>query len=116
MCREGAAGSSHRTTESGQVVLDRGRHADVLEWLWFLNSHPRLTSQQLQGDKDTFPMAFGLAGKGTQFQQVWGLEFRVMGNCMHCLDSQGCSSIIVVEQLRLLLLGYVLSVQPTRLF
>ncbi len=29
----------YRLTDSGQLLLDRRRHADVLEWAWFLNSH-----------------------------------------------------------------------------
>lgn len=33
---EGPGGDAHRTVESGQVLLDRGAHADVLEWLWYM--------------------------------------------------------------------------------
>ena len=27
-----------RYAESGQVLVDRGRHLDALEWAWFLNA------------------------------------------------------------------------------
>jgi len=59
-----------RLTESGQVLLDRRRHADVLEWLWFLNSNADVVYKFLHGDKDTFYIAFHLAGKLGSFYQV----------------------------------------------
>lgn len=59
--------------ESGQLLIDRARHADVLEWLWLLNAHKGLVHQCLVGDKDTYRLAFQLAGKGRDYQQVcWG--------------------------------------------
>lgn len=48
----------------------RARHADVLEWLWFLNSHRKPVSDWMWGDKDTYRLAFALAGKADAFQQV----------------------------------------------
>lgn len=33
------ASSRFRASEAGQLVLDRLRHYDVLEWLWLLNLH-----------------------------------------------------------------------------
>ena len=51
-------------------VTCRVRHSDVLEWLWFLNSHQRLVSDWMWGDKDTFRLAFALAGKDADFWQV----------------------------------------------
>lgn len=48
----------------------RLRHADVLEWLWFLNNHERVVSEWMWGDKDTFRLAFALAGKEDNFWQV----------------------------------------------
>lgn len=45
-------------------------HADVLEWLWFLNSHAETIYKLMYGDKDTFSLAFHLAGKGDQYHQV----------------------------------------------
>ena len=48
----------------------RVRHADVLEWLWFLNSHRKPIFDWLWGDKDTYRLAFALAGKVENFQLV----------------------------------------------
>ena len=42
----------------------------MLEWLWFLNSHQQLVSDWMWGDKDTFRLAFALAGKEDDFWQV----------------------------------------------
>lgn len=53
-----------------QVMACRLRHADVLEWLWFLNSHQAVVSDWMWGDKDTFRLAFALAGKEEDFWQV----------------------------------------------
>ena len=41
-----------------------------MEWLFFLNSHAELLYQHMLGDKDTFEMAFMLAGKHPQFHRV----------------------------------------------
>lgn len=48
----------------------RNAHADVLEWLWFLNSHPEVMYKVMHGDKDTFRLAFHLAGKASDFWQA----------------------------------------------
>ncbi len=48
--------------ESGQVVLDRVRYWRALEWVMFLNTHDTLTYMYSMGDKDTFRVAFALAG------------------------------------------------------
>ncbi len=48
----------------------RQRHWDVMEWLFFLNSHAELLYQHMLGDKDTFEIAFMLAGKHSQFHRV----------------------------------------------
>ena len=42
----------------------------MLEWLWFLNSHPGVTYRNMYGDKDTFRLAFHLAGKASAFWQA----------------------------------------------
>jgi hypothetical protein len=34
----------HRAAESGQLVFDRVRHADVLEYLWWLTRYARIYS------------------------------------------------------------------------
>jgi hypothetical protein len=69
--------------ESGQVLLDRARHADVLEALWLLNAHAEVTYECIVGDKDTFWLAFQLAGKGAHFWQV-GLAARGMRQRRWC--------------------------------
>eukprot|EP00891_Asterochloris_glomerata_P004322 jgi/Astpho2/4322/fgenesh1_pg.00065_%23_12_t len=57
--------------ESGQVLLNRKRHANVIELLWFLNSWGiELVYDLSYGDKDTFSLAFSLAGKPEQYYQV----------------------------------------------
>ena len=50
--------------------LCRSEHADVLEWLWFLNAHPETVYKLMYGDKDTFRLAFHLAGKAAAYQQA----------------------------------------------
>ena len=61
-----------RQTEAGQLVLNRERHWDVLEYLLFINMHHNITYhvENMLGDKDTFPAAFALAGKQRDFNQV----------------------------------------------
>ena len=61
-----------RQTEAGQLVLNKERHWDVLEYLLLLNMHHNITYRigNMLGDKDTFPAAFGLAGKAKDFYQV----------------------------------------------
>ena len=54
--------------ESGQIVLDKERYWDVLEWLLFLNTHSNYVYRFALGDKDTFRAAFDLAGKTTLYQ------------------------------------------------
>eukprot|EP00882_Tetradesmus_deserticola_P029699 GHRQ01033290.1.p1 GENE.GHRQ01033290.1~~GHRQ01033290.1.p1 ORF type:complete len:153 (+),score=29.45 GHRQ01033290.1:489-947(+) len=55
-------GAPFHSAESGQVLFDRLRHYDVLEWLFWLNSHSDVTYQHMHGDKDTYRLAFSLAG------------------------------------------------------
>ncbi len=42
----------------------------MLEWAWFLNSHPEAVYRTMYGDKDTFRLAYHLAGKPEAFAQV----------------------------------------------
>ncbi|KAK9815073.1 hypothetical protein WJX73_006806 [Symbiochloris irregularis] len=56
--------------ESGQFLIDRSRHWDVIEYLWLLNTHADPTHKLAYGDKDTFLLAFLLAGKGESYYQV----------------------------------------------
>ena len=46
------------------------RHADVLEFVWLLNSHPEVTYTWMHGDKDTYRLGFHLANKSADFAQV----------------------------------------------
>lgn len=57
-------------TDSGQLLFDRRRHVDVLEWLMFLNTHEEFTYRYAYGDKDTYRAAFQLAGKGQDYFQA----------------------------------------------
>ncbi|KAL4424089.1 hypothetical protein ABPG75_001390 [Micractinium tetrahymenae] len=56
--------------ETGQLLLSRRMHPDVLEWLLFLNTHDEFTYFYSYGDKDTLLAAFQLAGKAGQFYQA----------------------------------------------
>ena len=42
----------------------------MLEWLWFLNSHPRPVKKWMWGDKDTYRLAFALADKADDYWLV----------------------------------------------
>lgn len=57
-------------TDSGQLLFDRERHHDVLEWLLFLNTHEEFTYRYAYGDKDTYKAAFLLSEKGDEYYQV----------------------------------------------
>ena len=59
-----------RVAESGQLLLDRARHADVLEYLWWITSFSSAVYEHLHGDKDTFGFAFAMAGKLEEYMQV----------------------------------------------
>ena len=61
---------SFRQTDSGQVLFDRARYRDVLEYLLFLNAHDEYTYRLAYGDKDTYEAAFLLAGRRGEFYQV----------------------------------------------
>eukprot|EP00879_Flechtneria_rotunda_P006269 GHRR01006589.1.p1 GENE.GHRR01006589.1~~GHRR01006589.1.p1 ORF type:complete len:664 (+),score=211.87 GHRR01006589.1:538-2529(+) len=68
------------SAESGQVLIDRLRHRDVLEWLWLVNAHADLVYRCVVGDKDTFKMAFNLAGKGHHYMQVQQPPLELLGD------------------------------------
>ena len=48
----------------------RRQHADILEWLLYLNLHSHILYHRMHGDSSTFQIAFMLAGKGQMFNQV----------------------------------------------
>ena len=53
--------------ESGQIVLDRLKYWEVLEWVLFLNTHDSYVYRFAMGDKDTYRVAFALAGKSDMY-------------------------------------------------
>jgi len=57
-------------TESGQFLLNTCQHQDVLEYMQALNENPDVTYDRMYGDKDTYRLAFALAGKLDKFHQV----------------------------------------------
>lgn len=63
-------GGDRLQADSGQFLFDRSRHAAVLEWLLFLNTHNEFTYRYAHGDKDTYRAAFELAGAGEDYLQV----------------------------------------------
>jgi hypothetical protein len=65
----GMAGLGERDSESGQLLVDLNRHADALEYLWWLNSYPEHTYRAVWGDKDTYAAALAGAGKAGAFAQ-----------------------------------------------
>ena len=58
--------------EAGQLLFNREKHWDVLEILLLLNMHHNITYHVpgTLGDKDTFRVAFALAGKVREYYQV----------------------------------------------
>merc|ERR1711871_1780694 len=57
-------------TESGQFLLNTCKHQDVLEYVQALNENSDVVYDQMYGDKDTYRLAFALAGKLDKFHQV----------------------------------------------
>ena len=48
----------------------RHRHAAALDWLVFLNAHGNVRDDLMYGNKDTFELAFALAGSHSDFHQL----------------------------------------------
>ncbi|PNH05653.1 hypothetical protein TSOC_008058 [Tetrabaena socialis] len=63
-------GPGRRDAESGQVLLDLGRHLDVLEAVLLINRFPDANKGLMWFDKDTFSLAFALVGKAHCYNQV----------------------------------------------
>ena len=61
---------SGRDIESGQFLLDKREHGDVVEYAWFINCNGALAYRFQHGDKDTYRQAFGLARKEESFFSV----------------------------------------------
>ncbi|CAK0732562.1 hypothetical protein CVIRNUC_000148 [Coccomyxa viridis] len=73
--------TSYRSTESGQILLNRQRHADVLEYILFLNLHAHILYKRMHGDTGTYQIAFMLAGKGQLFNQIQWAPRMALGEC-----------------------------------
>ena len=61
----------------------------MLEWLFFISIRTQLLDRWFFGDKDTYELAFALAGKPQDFQKVRGWIRTVLGSRgqvehMHC--------------------------------
>ena len=52
----------------------------MLEWLLFLNAHHNVLYQSMYGDKDSFELAFALAGKHGDFRRVKYWPRAALGN------------------------------------
>jgi len=57
-------------TESGQLLIDTCKHADVLQYVHALNQQSAVTYDYMFGDKDTYRLAFAIADKLEAFNQV----------------------------------------------
>lgn len=67
----------------------------VLEYLWLLNSHHEWVYKHMHGDKDTFLLAFSMAGRREQFTQVSIVDRcrrgRIAGTAYRVFVRLGCS-------------------------
>eukprot|EP00879_Flechtneria_rotunda_P017247 GHRR01018068.1.p1 GENE.GHRR01018068.1~~GHRR01018068.1.p1 ORF type:complete len:168 (+),score=41.06 GHRR01018068.1:162-665(+) len=86
------ADTSLRATEAGQLFIDRLRHYDVLEHLWFLKTHSNsgvqgadlgIVGKCLWGDKDTYLIAFHQAGKGNMFHTIPHMPLQALSQTRH---------------------------------
>jgi hypothetical protein len=84
-------GMSWRATESGQVLLDLEQHGDVVEWALWINSFGDSVYRALWGDKDTYALAFAVAGKAHEFKQMQVRSFA--GACGACTCTPLCLSV-----------------------
>eukprot|EP00879_Flechtneria_rotunda_P017650 GHRR01018502.1.p1 GENE.GHRR01018502.1~~GHRR01018502.1.p1 ORF type:complete len:231 (+),score=69.63 GHRR01018502.1:650-1342(+) len=83
-------GKLQRTTESGQVLLDLVRHADVAEWALWINSFGDDVYRAMWGDKDTYSLSFAVAGKAQEFRQLQVgcvLQISTMDSCCSLLPN-----------------------------
>lgn len=101
---------SWRGTESGQLLLDLVRHADVAELALWINSFGDSVYRALWGDKDTYVLAFGVAGRAHEFNQLQvSLVVEVGGfGCLlllvlQCLLAYSSHICVVISVLHLIL-------------
>ncbi|MGB3899789.1 MAG: hypothetical protein WA973_14695 [Mesorhizobium sp.] len=60
----GLAGETCRSWESGQILVDRRRHWRALNMALRLNERAEIVYRMIYGDKDTFLLAWRMAGAG----------------------------------------------------
>jgi hypothetical protein len=65
--------------------------SQVLEYLWLLNSHHEWVYKHMHGDKDTFLLAFAMAGRLGDFKQVRAVL------AVPCRACRACSNAGVPE-------------------
>ena len=53
-----------------QLSAHREMHAEVLHWLWFVTANSDFFYPRMHGDKDTYRLAFALANKASQYNQI----------------------------------------------
>ena len=53
-----------------QLFVHRQKHAEVLHWLWFVTANSDFFYPRMHGDKDTYRLAFALANKASQYNQI----------------------------------------------
>ena len=86
-------------TESGQVLLDRARVWEMLEWALFFNAHQDFTYNAAWGDKDLFRVGFLAAGQHEHFNQVGRSRSRRAAprllRCLHCWRAAGSGGLRV---------------------
>lgn len=70
LIRAGRGRLPARGTESGQVLINLVEHADVAEWALWINSFSDSVYRAVWGDKDTYALAFAVAGKAHVFNQI----------------------------------------------
>lgn len=63
----------------------------VLEYLWLLNSHHEWVYKHMHGDKDTFLLAFSMAGRREMFSQVGGAGVWLVGVSCLCMWWRGAA-------------------------
>jgi hypothetical protein len=51
-------------------LLCRQQHTDVLYWLWYVTANSDFFYPRMHGDKDTYRLAFALANKASQYNQI----------------------------------------------
>lgn len=63
-------GNLIRDTESGQILLNLNQYADVAEYVHWINSFSEDVYKTVWGDKETWAVAFAVAGKAHEFMQL----------------------------------------------